>query len=102
MTKKEILYNCKEKRKEEKKMKLKESTDAKKIFIEAWKAEKNPFYMVDDEDTLYIADFPTSAEWHEVDLKEYKQVGFTADEAYSDMVKDIELYLPDARAEKED
>lgn len=58
--------------------------------------------MVDDGDTLYIESFPASAEWNEIDLKEYKQVGFTADEAYSDMVKDIELYLPDARAEKEE
>lgn len=83
-------------------MKLKESTDAKSNFIEAWKAGKNPFYMVDDEDALYIESFPASAEWHEVDLKEYKQVGFTADEAYSDLVEDIKLYLPDTRAEKED
>lgn len=83
-------------------MKLKESTDAKSNFIEAWKAGKNPFYMVDDEDTLYIESFPASAEWNEVDLEEYKKVGFTADEAFSDLVEDIELYLPDARAEKED
>lgn len=58
--------------------------------------------MVDDEDTLYIESFQASAEWHEVDLKEYKQVGFTADEAYSDLVEDVKLYLPDARAEKEE
>lgn len=83
-------------------MKIKEDTDTKRNFIEAWKAGKNPFYMVDDEDTLYIADFPASAEWHEVDLKEYKKVGFTADEAFSDLVEDIKLYLPDARAEKEE
>lgn len=83
-------------------MKIKEDTEAKRIFIEAWKAGENPYYMVDDEDTLYIESFPVSAEWHEVDLKEYKQVGFTADEAYSDLVEDIKLYLPDTRAEKED
>lgn len=80
---------------------MKVSADARKNFNEAWVSnKKTAFYMVDDEDILYIADFPVSSDWYEFDLQVYKLWGYTEIAAYNEFVEDIELYLPDVRAEK--